>query len=364
MRQCNFEDTESEIIPVPNTYLSNMLDKLNLKSKLIIAHININHVINKFDPLVSIIRDKIHILLISETKLDDSFPNSQFYIEGYKLPFRKDRNRFGGGLLFYVKNENICKGVKTELPMSVECMFIEVILNKVKYIIVGGYNPHKENISYFLNQISNQLDKMLVSYDNILLLGDLNALESDNSMIAFKEMYNLKNLIKVPTCFKNPLNPTSIDVMLTNKKENFMHSLALETGLSDHHKMTLAVLKSTFVKQKPIKLNYRSYTKFDENMFKDDLLSSLNSVNCESCLTYDIFRNVYMKVLNKHAPEKQKTLRGNHQPFMNKKLSKAFMHRSKLKNIYNKFPSDANLLNYKKQRNFCTNLLRREKNFL
>ena len=46
---------------------------------------------------------------------------------------------------------------------------------------------------------------------------------------------------------------------------------------------------------------------------------------------------------------------------MNKSLSKAFMHRSKLKNNYNKKPTETNKLLYKKQRNFCVNLLKKEK---
>ena len=47
-----------------------------------------------------------------------------------------------------------------------------------------------------------------------------------------------------------------------------------------------------------------------------------------------------MKVLDWHAPKKTKTVRGNNAPFMNKVLSKAFMHRSKLKNQYNKTPNE------------------------
>ena len=68
-----------------------------------------------------------------------------------------------------------------------------------------------------------------------------------------------------------------------------------------------------------------------------------------------------MKVLNLHAPIKTKLVRGNNAPFMNKDLSKAFMHRSKLKNMYNKNPTETNNLLYKKQRNFCVNLLKNEK---
>ena len=44
------------------------------------------------------------VLMITETKLDDSFPEQQFHIEDFNIPSRLDRNRHGGGLLLYVHN--------------------------------------------------------------------------------------------------------------------------------------------------------------------------------------------------------------------------------------------------------------------
>ena len=41
----------------------------------------------------------IDILMITETKLDDSFSVSQFGIDGFSTPFRLDRNKNGGGIL-------------------------------------------------------------------------------------------------------------------------------------------------------------------------------------------------------------------------------------------------------------------------
>ena len=89
----------------------------------------------------------------------------------------------------------------------------------MKWLIMGGYNPHKKSISYFLKHIGDQLDKHLQSYENLMLLGDFNSEMTENKMIDFCEMYNLQNLIKDPTCYKNPSNPSSIDVILTNKIE-------------------------------------------------------------------------------------------------------------------------------------------------
>ena len=89
---------------------------------------------------------------------------------------------------------------------------------------MAGYNPHKDTISYLLEHVGNALDKLLGNYDNILMLGDFNSSQAETSMKVFCETYNLENLIKDPTCFKNARNPTSIDLMLTNRKNNFCNS--------------------------------------------------------------------------------------------------------------------------------------------
>ena len=67
----------------------------------------------------------------------------------------------------------------------------------------------------------------------------------------FCNLYKLKNLIKVPICFKNPDNPKTIDLMLTNSIGSFQNSCSLETGLSNFHKMTVTVLKPYLVKKQP-----------------------------------------------------------------------------------------------------------------
>ena len=68
-----------------------------------------------------------------------------------------------------------------------------------------------------------------------------------------------------------------------------------------------------------------------------------------------------MNSWNVHAPIKMKVARANNAPFMNRTLSKAFMHRSKLKNKCHKSPTEENKSIYKKYRNFCAGLLKKEK---
>ena len=72
------------------------------RNNVIIEHLNINTIRNKFDLLKEIVSNNIDILVISETKLDSSFSSSQFYIEDCVSFIRADRNRHGGGFLVYV----------------------------------------------------------------------------------------------------------------------------------------------------------------------------------------------------------------------------------------------------------------------
>ena len=62
-----------------------ILNKLKLKiiNRLVIGHLDINSLPSKFCQLKLIIEKNIDVLVITETKLDLSFPSSQFKIEGF-----------------------------------------------------------------------------------------------------------------------------------------------------------------------------------------------------------------------------------------------------------------------------------------
>ena len=91
-------------------------------------------------------------------------------------------------------------------------------------------------------------------------------------------MYNLTNLVKEPTCFKSVENPSSIDLILTNKRHSFQNTLTIETGLSDFHKMTVTVMKRYFKKKEPIVIEYRDLKNFDGVKFRDDLRAELDKL--------------------------------------------------------------------------------------
>ena len=93
----------------------------------------------------------------------------------------------------------------------------------------------------------------------------------------FCNSYNLNSLIKQPTCFKNPENPSCIDLILTNKPRSFQSTCVIETGLSDFHRMTVSVLKTHFRKLPPKFVTYRDFKKFENERFIDFLKLTLNS---------------------------------------------------------------------------------------
>ena len=70
--------------------------------------------------------------------------------------------------------------------------------------------------------------------------------------------------------------------------------------------------------------------------------------------------SVFADDLTKHAPLKKKIVRANHSPYMTKCLRKAIMKRSELESKYFKKSTAKNKLKYRKQRNFCSKLYKKE----
>ena len=140
-------------------------------------------------------------------------------------------------------------------------------VEKVKWILMNIYNPAKSQISSHLSFLGKAIDHYTMNYDNILIIGDFNAEMSENSMSDFCAQYDLKNLINELTCYKNVKNPTCIDLMLTNRHRSFMSTCAVETGISDFHKMTFTALKTKFRKNPPKLVSYRDFRNFPDRLF-------------------------------------------------------------------------------------------------
>ena len=172
-----------------------------------IGHISINSLRNKFELLAEMVRDKVDLLMISETKLDSSFPIAQFYMKSYSKPYRLDRNSKGGGIILYVREDISSKLINSSCTNHGKEYFLdELNLRKHKWLIVCNYNPHKTSVKGHLECISKEIDSHPSKCDNFLLLGGFDSEPIRN--------YNFKNLLNKPTCYKNPTNPSCVGLIL------------------------------------------------------------------------------------------------------------------------------------------------------
>ena len=214
---------------------------------------------------------------------------------------------------------------------TTEGIFIERNFSKKKWLLSCSYNPSKSNIISHLEHLRRSLDFYSANYDNLLLMGDFNVNTSELNMKDFCDSYGFKSLIKVPTCFKNPENPSCIDLILKNNPLSIQNSGVIETGLSDFHKMTVTVMKTTYQKLDLNIRHYKDYNTFCNDNFREHLLSVIVLDNLDTNNGLEKFLVVCVKTLDRFAPYKIKYLRGNNMPFMNKSLSRAFYEKKPVK---------------------------------
>ena len=75
-----------------------------------------------------------------------------------------------------------------------------------------------------LEHLGRSLDLYSLNEDNLLLMGNFNVNISKLNIKDFCDLHGFKSLIKVPTCFKNPENPSCIELILTNNLLSFQSS--------------------------------------------------------------------------------------------------------------------------------------------
>ena len=200
----------------------------------------------------------------------------------------------------------------------------------------------------FLDNLSLTINRLACQYENFMLIGNFNMTIENKNLDVFINSFGLECFIKKPRCFHSK-NLSCVDLILTNKKYLFNNSNLLKVRISDHHGWTITALKIQLVKGNAKTKLYRDYSEFNMDNFKAELDDKLKS---GVVTEYSNFQNIFIQVLNNHAPAKKKIVRFNNSPFMTKTLRK-IMHRSRLKNIFIRKRNDKNWENYKKQRNFC-----------
>ena len=113
--------------------------------------------------------------MVSETKTDDSFPLTQFLIEGFTAPYRLDWNWSGGGILVYIREDIPSKLIPTDFSNR-EGFFLELNFRKKKWVLCCSYNPQYRNYKKFSNDDDAFRSELVIENGNLQNLNNLDSL--------------------------------------------------------------------------------------------------------------------------------------------------------------------------------------------
>ena len=142
--------------------------KSNNPSNLNFAYLNVNSVRNKFENFKEIINGNVDIFTIAETKLDGSFPTSQFELEGYYSPFRLDITKQSGGLLVYIKSSIPSRQLSYgSICNSIQAIPFEINLRQEKWLVISIYRPPPQDSGFFIHSLTEIIHPFATTYDVI-----------------------------------------------------------------------------------------------------------------------------------------------------------------------------------------------------
>ena len=329
---------------------------------MIFGHLNINSIQNKFGEISDILcKNLLDIFALTESKLDSSFPDSQFMLNDFNL-YRADRSHNGGGVMCYVRS-SIPHRPRPDIAVckeNIESIVIDVHNKSYRCFLIFVYRSPSTSCNILCDVLATILEKSLKECNTIYLIGDLNVnfLKRKHELTDLLGTYGLTNIIKQATCYKSVSNPSSIDVIISNRPKTIARHLNTNIGISDFHNFTCAATKIQAPAIAKNKISYRSFKHFNEDIFLCDVnsipfeMSNSSSVD-EKLSTYISHLNV---IIDKHAPLKTRYIKNNQVPYMNDKLRKAINVKGMMYRKYLKNSNEQTLEAYRHQRNLVTRL--------
>ena len=248
---------------------------------------------------------------------------------------RLDRNRYGGGVVLYIKN-NIPYVERQDLVSDdLEMICIEVNRKHSKPFLIGTwYRPPSSDIDIF-NDFELFLFKCDIEDKELILLGDLNCDFSKvpqdfctRKLQTLCSLYQLTQIINEPTRVTETTS-SLIDVILTNTPENISTSGVLHIGVSDHS-LVYTIRKFKLSTFRPTVKEVRDFKHFSDSQFRSDL----SQVQWDSILRYDdpntcwiVWKSIFHEILNKHAPLRHRRTKANPVPWITPTIKKLMRER-------------------------------------
>ena len=351
-------------------YVSNStLNPLNLNPKFPslpkmrgfkIAFLNICSLTCHYDELCLFMEDRaIDILGLNETRLDNTIADSQIDIEGYDI-LRRDRNRNGGGVAFYVAQSLTYVNRQDLLSHEdLEILTLEIKKPKSKpFLVTTWYRPPDSKVEIF-DKFESYLLKLDQEDKESIIMGDTNcnllSQTFDHKAEHLKfitETYQYIQLIDQPTRITSSTR-TLIDHIFTNKPNIITNHGVLHVGISDHS-LIYATRKHNTLKADPKIIESRQFKNFDCDAFIEDIKETpfhFASLMDDPNEMWDIWKSLLLEVINKHAPMRKRKVKSKSSPWITAELRRKMRKRDFLKNQAVKQNSHQAWNDYKKARN-------------
>ena len=331
-------------------------------------HLNVRSLLPKISEVRELAkRTKAAAIGITESWLDSTITDNEVKIHGYNI-VRNDRNREGGGVCIYVRNNLAFLQRADLLSKHVESLWLEILLPKTKPIVTGiVYRPPDQ--SSFLTHFESIMNKIRSDVE-IIILGDFNICFKKKSHCLYGNyskvlnMFGLKQLITSPTRVTKKTS-TTIDHILCNTSSKICDFGTIVVGLSDHFMIycTRKVTKGQIQGHKNVEI--RSLKNYTTESFNEKL-SSINwsdvynatDVNESWCN----FKSLLRSVINDVAPIKQVRLKQRTEPWMSSDILAQIRQRDQLLYKFNKDKSKTQVYDeYCKLRNKTQRDIRRAK---
>lgn len=245
-----------------------------------------------------------------------------------------------------------------------DCLWTEIILPKTRPILIGSVYRSPNSDFVYLNDILNNISNALDCNYETLILGDFNldllptckkGLTKD--MHDYTRRNELSQMISEPT--RVTLHSrTLLDHIYVNRKNYVTQSGVIPTGLSDH-RLIYAVRRANKPKHIPRKITTRSFKRFHQEAFIDDIskipFSCIEGLDDIDLMWYT-WKTLFNEVSDAHAPLKTVTVKGEHTPWVTDEFISMTWERDHLKKVAEKHGSLDTWARYKKCRNKLNNL--------
>ena len=228
------------------------------------------------------------------------------------------------------------------------------------FLVTTIYRPPNSTHDFF-----ESFDKFIKMIDDenkeIYILGDLNCdmlkPEPDsatNKVKSLYELYQLSQLIKEAT--RVTMTTSSlIDHIVTNTPEKISDSGVIHTGISDHS-LVFAIRKISVTKNRENIVETRNMKNFDDKKFIEDLMQqhweNVYFFAEDPNTKWEIWKKLFLEVLDKHAPLQQKKIRAKRIPWITSPIKELIINtRGKLKRKAIITNLECDWENYKRIRN-------------